>query len=114
MRLADVARPYAAAEPKGSGVAGGDHFLDVSKRDRRDDRAEYLLLRDAHVVANIGKDGRRDEEAFCKCSFGQLFTAGDSACTLLAGNIEIAVTPLQLLLGDQRADLVSDRRRCRP
>jgi hypothetical protein len=38
--------------PPPSPKVAADHFLDIGERDRRDHRAEDLLLRDAHLVAN--------------------------------------------------------------
>src|SRR3979409_103117 len=52
VRLAHVARPHAAAQTKGRGIAALDHLLDVSEGDGRDDRPEDLLLGDDKTLSN--------------------------------------------------------------
>src|SRR6185295_18628784 len=53
MRLADVARPHAAAEAEQSGVGPADHLVDVRERNGRDDGPEDLLLGDPHLIPDV-------------------------------------------------------------
>jgi hypothetical protein len=91
--------------PKGRSVAAANHFLDIGKRDRRNHRTKDLLLGDAHVVADIGKHGRRDKIALCERTLSQLLAAGHRASAFLPPDTQIAGDALELLLGDERADL---------
>src|SRR5215472_8388610 len=70
VRLADIARPHTAAEPKSGGVAAAHDFVDIGERDRRYHRTKDFLLRDPHVVTNVGVNGRRDKIALRKWSLG--------------------------------------------
>ena len=54
---------------------------------------------------HIGVDGRRDKVSLGERPIGQLLAAGHRPRTFLAGDVEVSGDALELLLGDQRADL---------
>src|SRR6185312_4212044 len=55
VRLADIGGPDAAAEAKGRGIGALDQFVGILERDRGDHGAEDFLLRDPHIVLDIGE-----------------------------------------------------------
>ena len=62
-------------------VGDGQRLVEIPDRDRRQNRAEDLLLRDLHVVADAVEHGRLDEEAVGQC--GDLAAAGDDGRAVL-------------------------------
>ena len=76
----------------------------------RHDRAEDLLLRDAHVVAHAGEDRRLHEVALLEARRGVALAAGERLRALLLADLEVAGDALELLLADQRPDLRARRR----
>src|SRR6516162_3528416 len=105
MCLADIARPHAAAEPEGCGIAAADYLVDIGERDRRNHRSEDLLLGDPHLVLDVGKHRRLHEVAFAERSICQRLATCHRARTLLPAGREIAGDALVLLFGNERADL---------
>src|ERR1700730_15671865 len=105
MRLAHVPRPDAAAQPEHRGIGAMHQFIHVLQRYRRDDRTENLLLRNPHVVADIGEDRGRHEIALSQRPLRQSLAAGLGARSLLLAETEIARHALELLLRHQRANL---------
>src|ERR1700737_3798974 len=61
MALADIGGPDAGAETEARGIGAPDQLVGILERDRRDHRAENLLLRDPHIVLDVGEHGRRHE-----------------------------------------------------
>ncbi len=98
-----VHRPGAEAERGGVGAL--DQLVHVLEGDRGDDGTEDLLLRDAHVVLHAREHGRRDEEALRQRAFGGTATAGERLRAFLLADVEITGDALELLLGNERADL---------
>src|SRR3954470_22963980 len=105
MRLADITGPDAAAEPEGRGIGTLDQLIGVLEGDRRDDGPEDFLLRDPHIVLDIGEHRRRHEIALRQGAFGEPRTAGERLGALLLADVEIAGDAVELLLRNQRTDL---------
>ena len=105
VRLADVARPHPAAEAEVGCVGALHQFVRVLERDRGDHRSEDFLLRDAHLVADIGEDGRRHEVALAEIALGEALAADHSRRAFLLTDVEIASDTAELLLRHQRPDL---------
>src|SRR5262249_52304112 len=57
-RAVDVLRPYARGETVRRIVADRDRLLLRVEGDDAEDRTEYLLAGEAHIVADISEDGR--------------------------------------------------------
>ena len=61
VRLREVARPDGGRQTVDRVVRRRDRLVDVVDLDHGGDRAEDLLLRDPHVVADAGEDRRLHE-----------------------------------------------------
>src|SRR5438552_11637269 len=103
VRLADVTRPHAGGEAVGRVVALQHGVVLVLERDDGDDRAEYLLTGDLHVVAHAGEDGGLDEVALLE-ALGRVALAADQRLRafLLAG-LGVTATALELGLAGERS-----------
>src|SRR5437016_10600590 len=104
VRLAHVARPDPGGEAVGGVVALQHRVVLVFERDDGDHRAEDLLARDLHVVADAGEDGGLDEVALLEPLPRVALAADERLRALLLPDLEVAGDALELLLADQRAD----------
>src|SRR5438309_2888788 len=103
LRVLDVAREHRAHQAVDGVVGDADGVLFVAVRDDRQDGTEDLLLRDRHVVAHAGEDGRLHEEALGE-ALGLLGSAGDELGAFLDALLDVAAHALLLLRRDQGAE----------
>ena len=93
-RAVDVLRPDGAAEPVLAVVRHLDDLRFVVELDEADDRAEDLFACDAHVVRDVGDDGRLHEcAAFEPRTLGAC-AAADDACALFLCDVDVFETVL--------------------
>src|SRR5262249_4802439 len=83
-------------------VGDGDRFLFVAKRDRGDHRAEDLLARDRHVVADAGEQRRLDVVAARQMR--RTFATARQRRAFLDAARDVALDALALRAGHQRTD----------
>ena len=103
MRGVHVVRPDGGAQAIDR-VVGEPYRLGlVVERDHDDDRTEYFLLRDAHVVAHVVENGRLDVIA---AGLGHRALAAErDARAFLDADVDIAEHALHMALLDDGAEL---------
>src|SRR2546423_717962 len=102
----DVARPDACGESVGDFVRLTDEVALVLEGDDGDDGAEYLLLRDAHLVAHLAEDGRLEEVASLQVAFERgRAAAAQHGRTFVARDVNVRLDAVQLLLRNLRPHL---------
>src|SRR5690606_10455563 len=99
-----VAAPDTCAQPVQRVVGDADRVVVVGEAGGGDDRAEDLLLEDAHRGVG-GADGRLHVVAAGEvpAQFGA-FTAGDDGGALGSADVDVGQDLLQLVVGGLRAD----------
>ena len=93
----------AGGEAEFDAVGDGQSLLVVLDPDGRGDGAEDLLIVDPAARVSVGDQGRLDIPA--RRLELQAVAAGDDAAALAAGDVDVAVGGLALVLADRRADL---------
>src|SRR4051812_22992169 len=96
LQLADVAAPDAGSEAVGRAVGDAQGVGLVLELDDADDGAKNLLLRDPHLVLDIGEHGRADEIA----ALADTRSACDECRAFPLADVDIVEDRLHLLLGD--------------
>ena len=101
-----VAGLHVGGEPVRRFVGDRDGLGFILERDDGQDRAEDFLLRDAHVVGNIGKDrGFHEPAGFVSCGLSE--TAGQQAGALVDAHLDHLLDAIVLYFVEQGADVIA-------
>src|SRR5579863_3359907 len=101
VRCIDIPRPHARREPVAGCVRKPHGFLCVIEGHHRPDRAENLLLGDAHVVAYVRENRRLEEITFAAAAV----TACNYFCAFLYAKLHVALDTIELFLAHQGTHL---------
>ena len=101
----DVPRPNACTQPKGGRIGNGGCFLDRIEGDSASHRPEDLVLRDFHIVSDVGQNSRLDEKAILEVTCIEQFSSAADFSTFTTTDFDVIGDPLKLCFADNRPDL---------
>src|SRR5262245_60267572 len=103
VRGGEVVGPDRTGEPVLDLVNLRQHHILRAPFEDGENRAEDLLLADAHVHGHVGEYGGLDVEALGEMGIGRRFAAGDESGAILLAGVDVAEHAIILCLAHNRA-----------